>query len=236
MAKSINRAEAIIAEAMRAKGLTYQTIGERVDEAHERLRMTVRCRTGVGRRAIEIRRKVAEALDLVPEDVWDPMYLTETDHRTRVGNVAVKAFSDVSEEEWAAMMPRERARSILAERRMSVMELSQEMGVGHRFVFNTLHRPHAKPEAQERLAAALGCEVDDIWGSADPTEGKALKTLLEDYPESRAFFGFGDMSTKIMSPYELIIGSGRRLKKKKPTRYDILVPRLPRTSSGDQSH
>lgn len=75
----------IIRAAMKQRDLDFSELAEAINEKRpDKVSLAVRCTTGNHRRSIEIRKKVAQALDLDPAQVWDEVYLKESQNKSKV--------------------------------------------------------------------------------------------------------------------------------------------------------
>lgn len=193
----------IIREAMKREGIDYATIAQRIGEARvDKLSVAVRCTTGVGPRAIEIRKKVAHALNLDPEKVWDKIYLQE---RTREasGYSKAKPADLISGEEWAAMTPSARVRSLLRQHDMTIQHLAEMYGVTYRVMTNNIYGATVNHEIRKDVAKQFGRDPAEIWdnlyGKTAEVSEQSLSEVLAENPNFETFLGFGDL-TKHASP------------------------------------
>ncbi len=218
-------ASSIIRDALKVNQLTYVSLGAQIGERPEKISIAVRCGSGLGKRAIEIRKKVAAALALDPSVVWDELYLHElSGSRARPGAERVAMFSQVSHEEWAAMKPRERLRSLLAEYGpVGAREFAVALDIPTRAIYNSVHRSTGGNPVREKIANWFGCEVHDIWGENEVAIAVPLHEILASHPEARAFYGFGDLTKPIVAPIR-IARSIRVTKVQKP---NVRFPKLP---------
>ncbi|RWR30435.1 hypothetical protein D2T29_12240 [Sinirhodobacter populi] len=194
-------AQAMIKDALKSRGLTYQQLAERIGEPADKLPVAVRCSSGVGARSIEIRRKVAIALGLKPEDVWNKAYLTPRIGGARSGKEVIPPASTFSSAEWKALQPRERVRAKLADLGSDLKAMAAEIGMSYSTMTNAIYQENRAKNSERRaiIAEFLKCEPNDIWpddSGQSPQDYASLDDVIKERPELMPLFGFGDMTRR----------------------------------------
>lgn len=188
-----------IREAMKKQGVDYAAIAQRIGEPRvDKLSVAVRCTTGVGPRAIEIRKKIAHALNLDPEKVWDKVYLQERP-REAGGYSKAKPANLISADEWAEMQPSARVRSLLRQHDMTIQQLAEMFNVTYRVMTNNIYGATVSHEIRKEVAKLLEREPAEIWDNlygklADDNTKKSLDEVLSEDPDFQTFLGFGDLT------------------------------------------
>lgn len=194
----LKQSHEIVREAMKRQGIDYATIAQRIGEARvDKLSVAVRCTTGVGPRAIEIRKKIAHALNLDPEKVWDKIYLQERP-REAGGYSKAKPANTIPEAEWEKMAPSARVRSLLRQNDMTIQHLADMFGVTYRVMTNNIYGATASHEIRKEVAKLFGRKPAEIWdslyGQSVVTTQKSLAEVLSEDPTFETFLGFGDLT------------------------------------------
>lgn len=193
----------IIREAMKQKRLNFETIAQLIGEPRtDKLSVAVRCTSGVGPRSIEIRKKIAHALNLDPEKVWDPVYL-QVRPRGAGGGTRVKPAYAISKKEWAEMAPSARVRALLRMNDMKLHDLAEILGISYRILTNHIYGTTANHEIRLKVAEMFKRDPSEIWDElytkGEVKASKTLEEVLEEDPNHSVFFGLGD-HTKPFKP------------------------------------
>jgi lambda repressor-like predicted transcriptional regulator len=186
----------IIRAAMEARGLTYQQIATDIGEKNqEKLSVAVRGSSGRGRKSIELRRKIAEYLSLDPADVWDKVYLEVRPIKGRTGYKKVKRTFQWTPEEWAAITPSERLRSILADMDMTLVTLAKVLKVPYTSLTNAVYGEENEA-LRARIAEFIERPAEDIWPEIyhKQESGVQLRKALAGNAGLKLFLGFGNMT------------------------------------------
>jgi len=187
---------------MKRQNLDYAGIAERIGEKRtDKLSVAVRCTNGVGRRAIEIRIKIAAALGLDPEQVWDKIYLQQRP-RGHAGYSKVQPANTISENDWRKMAPSARVRALLVENELNIQQLSEMYGVTYRVMTNNIYGNTASHDLRLKIAKQFNRAPEDIWdniyGSEDPRKNGPISKALAKQPQLAAFLGFGDLTKNLV--------------------------------------
>lgn len=189
----------IIREAMEQRGLSYQKIGDEIDEPANKLSVAVRCSSGSTQRAIERRVRVAEALGLDPYQVWDEVYLTRIERIREKGyKYGVKPFSKLSEGEWDELPPRMRVRALLKEHKLSLQDLAARVGVTYRQLTAAIYGHKEADDIRKKISEELHHPHSDLWPDIYGSKKDERQPLVERAANSSdmdKFFGFGDLTS-----------------------------------------
>ena len=186
----------IIRAAMEARGLTYQQIAVEIGEKNqEKLSVAVRGSSGRGRQSVELRRKVAEFLSLDPAEVWDEVYLQVRSRKGTGGYSKVKRSFQWTPEEWAAITPSERLRSILADMDMTLVSLAKVLKVHYSSLTNAVYGEENEA-LRARIAEFIERPAEEIWPDLHrkPQSGVPLRKAMAGNPGLKLFLGFGNMT------------------------------------------
>lgn len=190
-------AHAIVRAVMKQRGVTYRELAVRIGEPNtEKLSVAVRCTSGFGPKTIELRRRIAEALDLIPEDVWEKAHLEPRPTKDTIGYSKVVGRSRLTEEEWKGLRSSEKIRSILSDMDMTFRTYAEFLKVPYSSMTNAVYG-NSNNEMRRRIADDLKVSVEEIWPELY-TLVKNKVPLAEALSSEggaglRAFFGFGDL-------------------------------------------
>jgi len=195
---NVKKAHEIIRAAMKERGLDFTAMAALIDEPRvDKLSVAVRCSSGTGQRAIEIRRKIARALDLEPENVWDKVYL-EQRKVERTGYKKAKFARDIKPAEWATLSPAERVRALAAERDLSLVHLAEHFGLPYKNFTNHIYGTLTNHEVRLAVADFFKIHPSKIWDKKYAAPEKSATVPLEDQitanPELEVWLGFGDLT------------------------------------------
>ena len=191
----------IVREAMKRQDLTLRLIATRLGERPDKLSIAVRGTSGVSRRSIELRHKVAELLSLDPYKVWDKDMMTVRSPTANNKKKKVTPVSELSEEQWNVMSGRERVRAMLTERKMTLRSLGEKLD---NMPFSTVTKAiygYPYEEARKKIAAFFMKEPHEIWpdlysaqlAEDDPPRPESVDDLS---PGLKTFLGFGNMNVR----------------------------------------
>jgi len=195
----------IIRAAMKQRDLDFSELAEAINEKRpDKVSLAVRCTTGNHRRSIEIRKKVAQALDLDPAQVWDEVYLKESQNKKQGGNHPIKPANKISKREWKTMSPASRVRALAAQKNITLEEIGKKFGVSYKSVTNHIYGITAKHEIRLGIAKLFAKKPEEIWPdlySSLPDEDLDFNEIAEKDPVLRAFWGFGDLHRRRNRPH-----------------------------------
>ncbi len=192
----IKRPSEVIRAALKQHGLTLRALGEQLGERPEKLSVAVKCTNGVGPKAIELRKKVAEVLGLDPYEVWDPVFMTPK-IRQKGGYSKLKRRMEMSEDEFEALSPKDKVRSILADFDTNVRELAELLDIPYSTLTSAIYG-NFNDDARKRVAEYLRVPPEDIWPDLYARYDLKLKVpfkeLLSKNPDLKTLHGFGDFT------------------------------------------
>lgn len=194
--QGLKNAHSIVRAVMKQRGITYRELAARIGEPNtEKLSVAVRCTSGFGRKTIELRKRIAEELDLIPEDVWEKAHLELRPTRHTIGYSKVVGRSRLKEEEWKGLRSSEKIRSILADMDMTFRSFAEYLKVPYSSMTNAVYG-NSNNAMRRRIADDLKINVEEIWPELYTTlEKKVPLAALSDEEGSglKAFLGFGAM-------------------------------------------
>ena len=188
-------AHVIIKNALRQNGLKLRELAEKLGEPPSKVSLAIRGTSGVGAKPIEIRMKIAEFLGLDPYEVWDAPFLTPKP-RQKGGNRKVKRRMEYEKEDWEALAPKDKVRSVLAEFDMTVRDLSSILDIPYSTLTSAVYG-NFNSDARLKIAEHLAIPAETIWPElhSPPVSNDDFEAQLQLRPDLRKMHGFGDMRT-----------------------------------------
>lgn len=185
-----------IKETLASFGMNMIDLSSQVGASPNQVSIAIRCAGGVGPGAVELRKKIAETLQLDASQVWDEQFMTVPETMERNGYAPVKPKSELTDEEWGELSPSERVRALLVEHSMTIKDLAEEMEISYRKLTNSIYGKTASNDVRRKVARSLEIEPWKIWPEhfVDPEDDitGSINDRLKDDPEAMAsFLGFG---------------------------------------------
>lgn len=186
-------AHLIIKNALRQNGQKLMEVAKKLGEPPSKVSLAIRGTSGVGAKPIEIRKKVAEFLGLDPYEVWDASFLTPKP-RQKGGNRRVKRRMEYAKDDWAALAPKDKVRSILSEYDMTFQDLSSVLDTPYSTLTSAIYG-NFNTGVRLKVAEYLGVSAETIWPELHSTPAKSVdfEAQLRLRPDLRKMHGFGDM-------------------------------------------
>ncbi|MFG5384457.1 hypothetical protein [Yoonia sp. R2-816] len=186
-------AHAIIKNALRQNGLKLFEVAENLGESPSKVSLAIHCTSGVGPKPIETRKKIARFLGLDPYEVWDASFLTPKP-RQKGGNRKVKRRMEYTKDDWAALVPKDKVRSILAEFDTTVQDLSSILDIPYSTLTSAIYG-NFNSDARLKIAEHLAVAPEKIWPElhSTPVSSVDFEAQLRLRPDLRKMYGFGDM-------------------------------------------
>ena len=192
-------ANEIIRTAMRERGLTYKDVADQLGEKYpDKLAVAVRCSSGLGRRSIELRKRIAELLSLKPDDVWDEVHLTIRARKPTAGFSKAKFSWQWTDEEWATIPSRERIRSLLADIDLKLTDVAKILNIPYGTLTNAIYGK-STDDVRRRVAEVVERPIEMIWPDIynQPASKVSLRKAIAVNPGLTMFLGFGDMTRSV---------------------------------------